>query len=163
MYALAKSMTLLPRSPAVIKWVNDWRKLLMVGWATWPLRSCQVSISENQKFYQSSKNVTALCWILPPRKLLNQQDVSFLSLLSFLCSCCLLSTPVPGIYQSLLRLSLGFVHTEGRNLRNGFRRRGGKVILTIGFSTDGSVIQRGCRLTSLEPQIAHLWDEKTCS
>lgn len=100
MYTLAKSMTLLPRSPAVIKWVNDWRKLLMVGWDTWPLRSCQVSVSENQKFYQSSKNVTALCWIPPPSKLSNQQDVSFLSLLSFLCSCCLLSTLLPGIYHS---------------------------------------------------------------
>lgn len=67
MLSLAKSMTLLPRSPTVIKWVNDWIKLLMVGWARWPLRSCQVSISENQEFYQSSKNV-ALCWIWPQTK-----------------------------------------------------------------------------------------------
>lgn len=51
-------------------------------------------------------------------------------------------------HPSLSRLSLGFVHTEGRNLRNEFRRRGRKVILMIGFSTDGYVIQRGCRLTS---------------
>lgn len=59
--SLAKSMILLPRSPTVIKWVNDWIKLLMVGWVRWPLRSCQVSISENQEFYQSNKNA-ALHW-----------------------------------------------------------------------------------------------------
>lgn len=51
-------------------------------------------------------------------------------------------------HPSLSRLSLGFVHTEGRNLRNEFRRRGRKVILMTGFSTDGYVIQRGCCLTS---------------
>lgn len=100
MHAFAKSMTLLPRSPTVIKRVNDWRKRLMVGWTTWPLRSCQVSISENQKLYQSSKNVTALSWILPPSKLSSQQNVSLLSLLSFLCSHCSLSTLVPGIHHS---------------------------------------------------------------
>lgn len=64
--SLAKPMTLLPRSPT-IKWVNDWIKLLMVGWARWPLRSCQVSISENQEFYQSNTH-GALCWIWPQRK-----------------------------------------------------------------------------------------------
>lgn len=68
MFSLAKSMILLLRSPAVIKWANDWIKLLMLGWTGWPLRPCQVSISENQEFYQSSKNV-ALCWIWPQRKL----------------------------------------------------------------------------------------------
>lgn len=113
MFSLAKSMTLLPRSPTVIKWVNDWIKLLMVGWARWPLRSCQVSISENREFYQSGKNA-ALCWIWLQRKLESQQNVSFLSLISSLCASPSISSLLPGSHHSQGSPYLGVVCHRGK-------------------------------------------------
>lgn len=43
---------------------------------------------------------SSLCWILSPSKLPSQQDVSFLSLPSLLCSCFFLSSLAPGIHHS---------------------------------------------------------------
>lgn len=125
MFSLAKSMTLLPRSPTVIKWVNDWIKLLMVGWARWPRRSCQVSISENQEFYQSSKNV-ALWWIWPQRKLESQQNVSFLCLISFSVLFPSTSTLLPGSHHSQGYPYLGFVCHKGKEFDKWIQTMGEK-------------------------------------
>lgn len=149
MLSLAKSMILLPRSPTVIKWVNDWIKLLMVGWARWPLRSCQVSISENQKFYQSSKSV-ALCWIWPPRKQKSQQNVSFLSLFSFLCSFPSLSTLLPGSHHSQ-GYPLVCCAPEERDLINAFRLREGKVTFDYWLQHWWLCDLGVCHLTCLDP------------
>ena len=124
MLSLAKSMTLLPRSPTVIKWVNDWIKLLMVGWARWPLRSCQVSISENQEFYQSSTH-GALCWIWPPRKLRSQQNVSLF--VSIFISLFFPLTFKPLARQSSLsRLSVGLLGHRGKGFDNWIQTEAGK-------------------------------------
>lgn len=163
MHTLAKSMTLLPRSPTVIKRVNDWRKPLMAGWTTWPLRSCQVSISENQKLYQSSKNVTALSWILPPSKLSSQQDVSFLSLFSFLCSRCSLSTLMPGIHHSRGCPWVLCTPHRGKEFEKWIRTEGRKGHVDDWLQHWWLCDPEGLSFNLSEPQIAHLWDEETCS
>lgn len=159
MHTLANSMTLPPRSPPVIKWVNDWRKLLMVGWALWPLRSCQVSISENQKFYQSSKNVTALGWIPPPRKRWSQQNVSFLSPISCLCFWFVLSALTPGIHHSWGWPWVVSTQKEGiweMNSDKGKERSFWWLASALTAMWSG-----GVSFNLSESQIAYLWDEKT--
>lgn len=48
-----------------------------------------------------------------------------------------------------LKVVLGFCAHRGKEFEKWIQTEGGrKVILMIGFSTDGYVIQRGCRLTS---------------
>jgi len=154
-------MTLPPRSPTVIKWVNDWRKLLMAGWAPWPLRSCQVGISENQKFYQSSKNVTALCWIPPPRKPWSQQNVSFLAPISFLRSCFLLSTLVPGIHPSRGWPWVVCTPREGTWEMNSDKGKERSFRWLTSALT--AVWSGGVSFNLSEPRTAYLWDEKTYS
>lgn len=162
MHALAKSMTLLPRSPTVIKRVNDWRKPLMAGWTMWPLRSCQVSISENQKLYQSSKNVTALSCILPPSKLSSQQDVSFLSL-SFRFS--VLAAHFQPSCQAFITLEavLGFCAHRGKEFEKWIGMEGRKGHVDDWLQHWWLCDPERLSFNLSEPQIAHLWDEETCS
>lgn len=159
MHTLANSMTLPPRSPTVIKWVNDWRKLLMVGWALWPLRSCQVSISENQKFYQSSKNVRALGWISPPGKGWSQQDVPFLLPTSCLCSRFILSALPPGTHHSWGWPWVVSTQREGiweMNSDKGMERPFWRLASAVIALWSG-----GVSFNLSEPHTAYLWDEKT--
>lgn len=126
----------IPRSPTVIKWVNDWIKLLMVGWARWPLRSCQVSISRI-RFCKS--NTHGALWIWPPRKLRSQQNVSFLSLFSTSSFLPSLSSLLPGSHHSQGYLWVSM--PQRKSLINEFRRRQGKVTFdSAGSWTVGCVI-----------------------